>query len=188
MKVVIFVLAYVVIGTMGLTQKERDDFLNTHNEMRKLLLAGKVSGQQKAGSMRTMKWDSGLEKTAQKKADSCVFAHDKSPDRTPSDGLKSPIYKWIGQNLALLGSTASQFDIQEGVRSWWAENKSYNYKKNSCKSGEQCGHYTQMAWAKTTNLGCAYTKCAQNNKIPMPWVLIVCNYAPGGNIANRKPY
>ncbi|KAL3315380.1 hypothetical protein Ciccas_005987 [Cichlidogyrus casuarinus] len=187
-RVVICVLAIVVIGAMGLTKKERDDFLNNHNRMRRLLLAGKVRGQPKARSMRTMRWDSGLEKTAQMKAKSCVFAHDKFRNRTPSGGSKSPIYKWIGQNLALFGSTASKFDIQQGVRSWWAENRYYNYKTNTCKSGKQCGHYTQIAWAKTTNLGCAYQKCAKNRRIPMPWVLIVCNYAPGGNIVKMKPY
>jgi hypothetical protein len=37
--------------------------------------------------------------------------------------------------------------LAAGVTGWWSENSSYDYAANTCKSGEQCGHYTQLAWA-----------------------------------------
>ncbi|CAH8615920.1 unnamed protein product [Schistosoma bovis] len=40
----------------------------------------------------------------------------------------------------------------------------------------------QMAWAKTTDIGCGVASC------PRYGLSIVCNYGPGGNRNNEKPY
>ncbi|CAH8626742.1 unnamed protein product [Schistosoma rodhaini] len=39
-----------------------------------------------------------------------------------------------------------------------------------------------MAWAKTTDIGCGVANC------PRYGLSIVCNYGPGGNWNNEKPY
>ncbi|VDP77475.1 unnamed protein product [Schistosoma mattheei] len=39
-----------------------------------------------------------------------------------------------------------------------------------------------MVWAKTTDIGCGVASC------PMYCLSIVCNYGPGGNWNNEKPY
>ncbi|KAL3309033.1 Mitochondrial Translation Optimization [Cichlidogyrus casuarinus] len=163
-------------------------FVNGHNQLRAALVDGPVNDQPRATSMQQMVWDEGLAATAQKKADTCDFAHDNSADRIPVGGAGKPIYEWIGQNLELLGSSDSNFNISKAMDDWWAENLDYNFQTSSCTNGKMCGHYTQMAWASTTNLGCAHKICPETSDMPMPWALVVCNYAPGGNIVGVKPY
>ncbi|MEV7356862.1 CAP domain-containing protein [Kitasatospora sp. NPDC091276] len=40
------------------------------------------------------------------------------------------------------------------------------------------GHYTQVMWAKSYKVGCAYMKYAAHG---MDYVVLACNYAPSGN-------
>lgn len=65
---------------------------------------------------------------------------------------------------------------------WAGERKDYSYASNSCRSGEQCGHYTQMVWRNTTEVGCGMTVCPDKGQL---WV---CNYNPPGNWIGQKPY
>jgi uncharacterized protein YkwD len=67
------------------------------------------------------------------------------------------------------------------VDSWASEIEFYNEKKNSCKNNEACGHYTQVVWCNTTEVGCGMAKCG-NEEI---WV---CNYNPPGNWVGERPY
>jgi len=51
-------------------------------------------------------------------------------------------------------------------------------------AGATCGHYTQVVWRATQQVGCALGRCpglAYPNTI-------VCDYGPGGNVNNQKPY
>lgn len=56
------------------------------------------------------------------------------------------------------------------------------------------GHYTQMLWSDTTDLGCAAayytTKPEIGNDIVKKWhnIIFVCNYAPGGNYISLPVY
>lgn len=69
---------------------------------------------------------------------------------------------------------------QDVTDSWGNEIKSYNYANNSCSG--VCGHYTQLVWKDTTDVGCAMTICEDKAQI---WV---CNYYPAGNVVGKKPY
>ncbi len=84
-----------------------------------------------------------------------------------------------GENLA--ASQGKSLSPHGVVRLWGEEVKDYNYKTNSCKPGEMCGHYTQLVWHKTREVGCA--KAETGNK--EVWV---CNYNPPGNYRGQKPY
>lgn len=68
------------------------------------------------------------------------------------------------------------------TNSWADEVKDYSYKTNRCKSGEVCGHYTQVVWKNSKNIGCAMALCPDKGQI---WV---CNYDPPGNYVGQKPY
>lgn len=65
------------------------------------------------------------------------------------------------------------------VNMWGDEVKQYNYETNQCSG--VCGHYTQLVWQKTTQVGCARVS-AQSQEL---WV---CNYNPPGNYRGQKPY
>lgn len=72
--------------------------------------------------------------------------------------------------------------VQRVVKDWADEKPFYNYATNTCKAGEQCGHYTQIVWRETKEVGCAYQQCADKSQL---WV---CNYSPAGNYIGERPY
>ncbi|MEO9870411.1 CAP domain-containing protein [Ekhidna sp.] len=85
----------------------------------------------------------------------------------------------FGENL--FKGTAGVFDAAYVVDAWASEKADYNYKRNKCKSGKMCGHYTQMVWQTTKKVGCAKIECDGMD-------IWVCNYDPPGNWVGKKPY
>jgi pathogenesis-related protein 1 len=77
-------------------------------------------------------------------------------------------------------SSPQQVVEQDVVDSWGNEVKNYDYESNSCHS--VCGHYTQVVWKSTTEVGCGMVVCADNEQI---WV---CQYNPRGNMMGERPY
>lgn len=95
-----------------------------------------------------------------------------------------------GENLyrasALRWSTGEReilpVTIRNVVKAWTDEERWYDYNRNRCQPGKQCGHYTQIVWRKTTEVGCALKVCADKSQT---WV---CSYNPPGNFQGVKPY
>jgi pathogenesis-related protein 1 len=67
------------------------------------------------------------------------------------------------------------------VDSWGSEIEFYNAKKNTCKDGEVCGHYTQVVWCDTKEVGCGMARCGDEE-------IWVCNYNPPGNYVGQRPF
>lgn len=84
-----------------------------------------------------------------------------------------------GENL--WKGTSAAFSIKDVVDSWGEEKQHYNYGDNSCVDGEVCGHYTQIVWEATTQVGCGVATCDGYDV----WV---CQYTSQGNIVGQKPY
>lgn len=70
------------------------------------------------------------------------------------------------------------------VAAWASEKAWYSRASNTCDAppGKSCGHYTQIVWETTREVGCGKAVCNDNSQI---WV---CNYAPAGNVAGQRPY
>lgn len=82
-----------------------------------------------------------------------------------------------GENIyAITGGTASPEDV---VSAWAAEAARYSIGSNSC--GGVCGHYTQIVWRATREVGCAVSTSPGRQA----WV---CEYDPPGNIVGFRPY
>jgi pathogenesis-related protein 1 len=82
-----------------------------------------------------------------------------------------------GENLfEITGAAASPAQV---VDAWAAESRDYNYTSNQCSG--VCGHYTQIVWGDTKEVGCAVARGGGREV----WV---CNYDPPGNWAGRRPY
>lgn len=69
---------------------------------------------------------------------------------------------------------------QQIIDGWASERKDYYYVDNACYG--VCGHYTQIVWRDTTEVGCAVSVCPDKSQI---WV---CSYAPTGNVEGQRPY
>jgi hypothetical protein len=119
--------------------------------------------------VRPLVWSDKLARIAQEWADRLVkegtFRH--RPD--------SP---W-GQNLYEI--TGSEYLPQQIVKGWAAEAKDFDYRANRCKEDRMCGHYTQLVWRDTRQVGCAVAR-GGNREV---WV---CEYSPKGNYIGMRPY
>ena len=80
--------------------------------------------------------------------------------------------------------SAQEITAENVVESWASEKQWYDYETNACHApeGESCGHYTQIVWAQTTQVGCGMTLCDSKGQV---WV---CDYYPAGNILGQRPY
>ena len=77
----------------------------------------------------------------------------------------------------------SQVPAEKPVDSWGSEQRDYSYANNSCTPGKMCGHYTQLVWKTSTQVGCARAVCEDSQE--QVWV---CRYLPAGNWLGQKPY
>ncbi|KAF3434511.1 hypothetical protein FNV43_RR21596 [Rhamnella rubrinervis] len=84
-----------------------------------------------------------------------------------------------GENLAW---SSSDLSGTAAVNMWVGEKAHYNYNSNSCASGQQCGHYTQVVWRNSVRVGCAKVLCNNGG------AFIICNYDPPGNYNGQRPY
>jgi hypothetical protein len=85
-----------------------------------------------------------------------------------------PIY---GENLfEMRGASASPAQV---VAAWASESRNYDYNSNRCRG--VCGHYTQIVWKDTKEVGCGVARGGGREV----WV---CNYDPPGNWAGKRPY
>jgi uncharacterized protein YkwD len=82
-----------------------------------------------------------------------------------------------GENLfEITGGTATPTQV---VNAWVSEARYYDYKSNTCR--DVCGHYTQVVWRNTKEVGCAVARGGGREV----WV---CNYDPPGNFIGERPY
>lgn len=129
----------------------------------------------------SLAWDPALAEIAATWAAKCVDTEDPvglidhDPDRTTGSG-----YQYVGENI--FGSGGTHATAQMAVSNWMDEQADYNYTNNSCSG--ICGHYTQIVWRGTTHLGCALHNCPGLTYGSS----IVCDYGPGGNVSNQRPY
>lgn len=118
-----------------------------------------------------MTWSSTVAATAQAWTNNCVFAD-------TNNGYGSNAFAGTGT-----------YTPAQVVQAWVSEDAYYNYANNTCASGKECGHYTQVVWRDSVQLGCGMTNCTKNNPFGSgPWQLWVCNYNPAGNYVGQKPY
>jgi uncharacterized protein YkwD len=93
-----------------------------------------------------------------------------------------------GENLYVYYTTATSVDAatlaNSAVKSWYDEVSAYNY--NSPVFSSATGHFTQVVWKNSTQLGCGAaqgTKTMNGTKYNAFYV--VCNYAPAGNVQGQ---
>nr|CDS27338.1 venom allergen (val) protein [Hymenolepis microstoma] len=146
---------------------------NLTNAYRRMVAKGEVENQPKSDKIHDLKWNNELARMAQKHASLCGYGHNTYGER------QTKKFEWVGQNYAAYSS------LEEDMEKWFNEHKYYHYDSNTCDTDEACGHYTQLVWADTTDVGCGWEECKDDDDT---LYYLVCHYGPSGNEENHRPY
>lgn len=100
-----------------------------------------------------------------------------------------------GENL-FAHSTDKNISIEEAMVHWYDNEKvMYTYDTGDCnkskapnKDTKVCGHYTQVVWQETKEVGCATSVYEDVNSSYYGGSVYVCKYTKAGNVGNQKPY
>lgn len=88
-----------------------------------------------------------------------------------------------GENLSM-GSTGG-YSVTDFVNGWGEEKKYFvgGTFPNVSSTGnwQDVGHYTQVVWRDTTQVGCAVASDGSND-------YLVCRYTPPGNFDGQSPF
>ncbi len=117
-----------------------------------------------------VEWSNEIAKAAQKWANNlantrCNLKHSKS--------------RKYGENL-FMGSRDS-YSPTYITDSWGSEKSKWRGGKVTMENYARAGHYTQMIWHSTTEIGCGKAICADGS------IIVCCNYNPKGNMIGQKP-
>jgi uncharacterized protein YkwD len=112
-------------------------------------------------------WSDQLAGVAQKWADHLLASGQFSHSHNPN----------FGENLFEINGAPATVD--RVVKDWADEARDYDYTLNTCRA--VCGHYTQIVWSTTKEVGCAVARGGRSE-------IWVCNYNPPGNYVGQKPY
>jgi uncharacterized protein YkwD len=146
-----------------LSLQEVQQLIGLHNKARAGVGVGPVTWSKKL-AIYAQEWANHLAST------NCKLQH-----RPPSGKWK----REHGENLFM--GTAGHYGVADAVASWEGEKEHYRGQTLNPSDWYDSGHYTQMVWKNTTQIGCAKVECKGN-------MIVVCNYDPPGNIMGQKPY
>jgi pathogenesis-related protein 1 len=148
--------AVIAFGQAPVTETARE-MLTAHNVVRARV------------GVPALIWSSQLESLAQKWADALIA----------SGKFEHSLHSDYGENLfQIRGARTSATNV---VEAWSSEVRNYDHASNHCRTGAACGHYTQIVWRGTKQVGCASSSAAKRQV----WV---CMYNPPGNWKGQSPY
>jgi hypothetical protein len=147
-------------GSLGRLDQPEIRILASHNRERAALGVG------------PLQWDEGLARDAAVWGERMVrlgyLVHSDAPQ---------------GENL--WAGTRGYYSIEAMVGLWADEKKHYKpgvFPANS-RTGNlaDVGHYTQLVWRETRNVGCAITQGKHDD-------FLVCRYSSPGNVIGERPF
>jgi hypothetical protein len=186
----IVILSSTLVVACSSTNKSTTQNFDKFHQKGELSHKNRFSGMLKAHNvvrnkhgLTPLKWSGKLASYSQDWANrlgstgSCKMVH-RSGEPPYGENLywASPVSWSTGE------ASVQSITIKDVVKSWTDEEEWYNYNKNSCRPGKKCGHYTQVVWEDTTEVGCAIKVCADKSQ---SWV---CSYNPPGNFVGKRPY
>lgn len=129
---------------------------------------------------KPLTWNNTLAEYAQHHARQCIWEHsvrtiDGECSFIDTDFAQGGPY---GENLAEgFGSPTLAVD------GWAAEEKKYDY--SSGHFSEATGHFTQLVWENTKQVGCGAVKCNNDAENGAHGWYLVCEYSPPGNVVGQ---
>jgi uncharacterized protein YkwD len=147
----------------NLSLQEVQELLRLHNKVRADV------------GVRPLTWSKKLAIYAQEWANHVASTNCKLTHR-PTSGKWKQEY---GENLVM--GTGGSYGVADAVKEWQSEKQYYRGQTLNPSNWYDSGHYTQMVWKNSEEMGCAKVECNGN-------IIVVCNYDPPGNILGQKPY
>jgi len=147
-------------GINGLDGDEEQAVLSYHNQVR-----SNVNVPPLTWSVELAQY--AANKAAKLAAQGCILQHDKNSR--------------YGENLFIGSKDLNHGAVTEAAKAWESERINYSGEKLNKANRSQAGHYTQMVWRNSRQLGCAKVTCGNQ-------LIVVCNYTPAGNRLGKKPY
>ena len=144
-------------GDVGDIVEESAKMIFRNNEIRQKVYLGSL-----------IAWDAGLALSAQKHATTLALTNTFEHSQNE-----------YGENLYASTGVAT---FSDAIDSWYEEKQHYDHDNYTCAEGQICGHYTQLIWEDTTEVGCGKASSADFKTI------IVCQYNPPGNIIGEQAY
>ena len=140
-------------------------------------------------NQQPLTWSNSLAQYAQEWVDNlaatqnCEMIHRPNYDGGEFQQVYGENLFWASAIEMATGQNQQQrFTARDVVKAWAEEEKFYDYQTNQCQEGQDCGHYTQMVWHESQQVGCAIAVCGDKSQI---WA---CNYHPRGNYIGERPY
>ncbi|KAL1771409.1 cysteine-rich secretory protein 1-like [Sigmodon hispidus] len=146
----------------------QEEIVNKHNQLRQAVIPS-------GSDLLKMQWNYDAQANAERWASQCNYKHSSQEIR--NIGIK------CGENLFMSNFLASWSYI---IQDWYDESKNFNFGKGPKKPNKQVGHYTQLVWNTSHQLGCAIAECPEEELK----YFYVCHYCPPGNYIRRQyvPY
>ncbi|XP_030050989.1 cysteine-rich venom protein [Microcaecilia unicolor] len=160
----------VPFSSLSTMEKEnQNDIVNIHNTLRRQV-------DPPASNMLKMKWSDEATKTAEEWANTCNLFH------SPKDERKIKGFS-CGENLFMSTFLASWPDV---IKAFDSEKIDFDYGKGVKPGGGMIGHYLQVVWYSSFQVGCAVAQCPKSEF----QYYYVCQYCPAGNIQHiiNTPY
>ncbi|XP_036003202.1 cysteine-rich venom protein TEL1-like [Fundulus heteroclitus] len=153
-------------GVVWTTLTEQNEIVNKHNTLRRGV-------QPTASNMLKMRWNNEAGSNAAKWAAKCTMSHSPASARVISTS-------GCGENLYMASWKNSW---SNAIQSWYNEVKDFRYGVGSVNGGV-VGHYTQVVWHNSNQIGCAMAYCPNSQYK----YFYVCHYCPPGNYQLARPY
>lgn len=134
--------------------------------------------------VQPLTWNEELARVSRAYAEACIWGHDQG--RSPAAG-----FQYVGENLYATTVRPSSETVLDSVQAWADERYDFDFGFTTGQTtGGMVGHYTQMVWHSTTEVGCGFARC-ENGIEGLSWpagTVVVCRYGPGGNYVGEAPY
>ena len=81
----------------------------------------------------------------------------------------------IGENISIIKN--NNFNVEKIIENWYEEKNNYKFDSNKYINGT--GHFTQLVWKSSKEVGFGFKESSNRN------IYFVANYYPAGNIFNE---
>ena len=129
-----------------------------------------------------LKWSDAIAKYARTRADTIVQQEGLNAGHAGLSSSYGENLYWAGSSGSGSATPAAKAIADKAVQSWYDEVKIYDFSKPGFSGA--VGHFTQLVWKNTTEVGCAVYSL-QGSK----WLetYVVCDYQAPGNVMGQFP-